>query len=656
MRVPSAKNYKRLSKAIFGGLILAAGIMLAVTELSVIGFWAASSVILALSVGTAGVAYRIHITRLEQKNRQMAEFNRVYLATIEALATAIDARDQLGVGHVRRTQSYAVGIGEMLGASDTEISALRTGALLHDVGKLAVPDHILNKPGRLTAAEMEKAKIYPSVGASILEKVGFEAPVIPTVKHLHERWDGDGYPEGLKGDKIPLTARILSVADAYDTMREPRPYRPAISRDKARQLMQENAGKQFDPAVVQMLLRNLGVLEQTAFTGGFAYAEDQQRTTGNDVFVEQIKLANREAFNLFELAREFSASVTLSETLELFAKRIGEFVPFDTCALYLFEPKTDVATAIHVEGDHSSALAFRRIKIGQGATGFALRSRQSVLNVDPDLDFTYAPTELLGQYSTLASVPLTFDGALLGAVTVYSSQLDEYAEEHVRLLETISRIGADAIGKSLVHDEARTHALTDPMTGLPNARCLQKQFENEVARAGRSETTFRLLMLDLDGFKSVNDSFGHTVGDEMLRGISQVIKGQLRDYDFLARYGGDEFVALIPETAPVDVNDLCRRIETAVAQFALPVKGGVARVGVSLGASGYPRHGDTFDQMIIAADKAMYERKLERKRRKTADGSPLVRAAATFDPPGEVRDDPFVIELDESHVMSSRVN
>ncbi|MGH9949531.1 MAG: HD-GYP domain-containing protein, partial [Pyrinomonadaceae bacterium] len=176
----------------------------------------------------AGIAaHSIHRRMLEQQTRLISEASRMHLATVEALATAIDARDQVGLGHVRRTQIYAVGLGTVMGLDESQIDALRTGALLHDIGKLAVPDHILNKPGPLTAAEMEKTKIHSSVGASILDKVGFSYPVVPTVKSHHEFWDGNGYPEGLKGESIPLTARILSIADAYDALREARPYRPA---------------------------------------------------------------------------------------------------------------------------------------------------------------------------------------------------------------------------------------------------------------------------------------------------------------------------------------------------------------------------------------------------------------------------------------------
>lgn len=207
-----------------------------------LNFGVAIGLVVLPTVIVANLSYRIHFQSLAVKTKEISESSRIHLATVDALATAIDARDQVGIGHVRRTQIYAVGIGELLGLNSDEIQALRTGSLLHDIGKLGVPDHILNKPGRLTSAEMEKMKIHSTVGASILEKVKFPYPVVSTVKYHHEMWDGTGYPEGLKKEEIPLTARILSVADAYDTLRGARPYRAAVSRDEARRFILNGSG------------------------------------------------------------------------------------------------------------------------------------------------------------------------------------------------------------------------------------------------------------------------------------------------------------------------------------------------------------------------------------------------------------------------------
>lgn len=638
--------------------VLVPGIWLAVNQFGPeVGFLLVPLAIISV------LAYRLHVNRLAAKTREVTEASRVHLATVEALATAIDARDQVGVGHVRRTQIYAVGLGRLLGLSESEIDALRTGALLHDIGKLAIPDHILNKPSGLTPAELEKTKIHPQVGALILEKVGFDTPVIPTIKYHHEYWNGKGYPEGLSKEQIPLTARILAVADAFDTIRGARPYRPALPREKARQIMQSEAGVRFDPTIVDTLLRNLKTLEAEIQAQGLLYSENSVNSRDNTKhnYVEQIKLANREVFSLYELAREFSSSVDLQTTLELFSSKIGDFVPFETCALYLLDHTKRSATAAHVEGENADLLRLRQMKVGQGATGFALKERKIVQNVDPDMDFQYSQTELTQLYLTMASVPLVADDELIGAVTIYSQELEQYGEEHIRLLETIARIAADAIAKSLKHDEATTHAMTDPMTGLPNARSLQRQFEKEVARANRGGKSFQVLMLDLDGFKAVNDTHGHKAGDAMLREISNVIREQLREYDFLARYGGDEFVALVPETEPGDVEELCQRIEKAVSEFRLTIGPGIyASVGVSLGASGYPQEGETFDQMIVVADRVMYERKMTRKRlamTNNVDVANRLKNTLSADFPnihttGSPSSDNLIVELDETHVLS----
>lgn len=621
----------------------------------------------------AHLAHRIHLRRLEQKTREIADASRVHLATVEALATAIDARDQVGVGHVRRTQIYAVGTGNALGLTDDELDALRAASLLHDIGKLAVPEHILNKPGRLTSAELEKTKIHANVGASILEKVGFPYPVVPTVRHHHECWDGSGYPNGLKGDEIPITARILSVADAFDALRGPRPFRAAISREDACNFLRSRAGTQFDPHVVNTFLRNLRQLEAEIEIHGFGYEADSY-TPGTAMaaeatYVQQIKRANQEVFSLYEMARDFGASLNLEETLALLSSKIKEFVPYDTCLVYLLDEDGLGATAAHVEGRNGDALLGKHIPVGEGATGYVLKKRKPVENVDPSLDFAFSHPALCEHYVGMASAPLLAEDKLVGAISVFSGKMAVYEEEHLRLLETISRIAADAISKSMKHAASEIHAQTDPLTGLPNARGLQMQFEKEVGRARRANSSLQLLMLDLDGFKTVNDTFGHKAGDTMLREIGRIVKAELRDYDFLARYGGDEFVAIVPEMDSSDVIELCSRIEAAVGEYAASFEGALATVGVSVGSACFPTQGESFEQLLIAADKAMYRTKAFHKQRlvrlvENSNSSGLhemeqpIQAYVVDGPPVEEfpkrpvsLDNDLVVELDESHIV-----
>jgi diguanylate cyclase (GGDEF)-like protein len=353
-------------------------------------------------------------------------------------------------------------------------------------------------------------------------------------------------------------------------------------------------------------------------------------------------------------------------------------MPYDACAVFLLDDTREFATATHVAGPSAALLAGKRLRVGEGATGYALKKNKSVENVDPALDLLFSAPDGELEFKTMISRPLVADDKVIGAVSLYSGKVDLYQDEHIRLLETVSKIAADAIAKSQLHAEAATHAMTDPITGLPNARALHLEFDKEVKRAARSDSSFQLLMLDLDGFKAVNDNFGHKVGDRLLTSLGGVIRKELRDYDFLARYAGDEFVALIPDTDRDAVKELCRRIQAAVDEFGIEIaQGEVAKVGVSIGAAEFPSHGESFDQLIISADKAMYTEKARRKLRKavpadTVDVDALLAPTPTAEEyvptssmaPGEVPEDEMpalphvssemlVVELDETHVIAT---
>ena len=177
----------------------------------------------------------------------------LHLATVEALALAIDAKDQTATSHIRRVQVYAAGIAQAMGMAEPEVQGLRTAALLHDIGKLAVPEHILSKPGPLTQEEFQRMQVHPQVGAEIIAHVPFPYPVAPIIQSHHERWDGKGYPSGLSGEAIPFGARILAAVDYFDALSSDRPFHKALSRDEALEQIKQEAGKALDPAVVETL-------------------------------------------------------------------------------------------------------------------------------------------------------------------------------------------------------------------------------------------------------------------------------------------------------------------------------------------------------------------------------------------------------------------
>ncbi len=315
----------------------------------------------------------------------------LHLRAVESLAIAIDAKDQTTHGHVRRTQVYALELGKLLNVGADELEALRAGALLHDVGNLAVPEYILNKPGRLTAAEFEKMKVHTSVGGDIVNRVGFPYPVEDVVRFHHERWDGTGYPRGLKGESIPLVARIVSAVDFYDSMRCDRPYRVGRTREESLALLRRMAGKSFDPVVVEMFATHVDEFDallspedlreqvQAGETPAALVASDA--TTGAAVSHDgadgfrSIARAQREVAALHELAQIIGTSLSLQDTAALVAARLRAIVPFDSCAIYILDERSGKAEPVYAVGEWAEFFGSRGISVGEGITGWVDRQR-----------------------------------------------------------------------------------------------------------------------------------------------------------------------------------------------------------------------------------------------------------------------------------------
>jgi diguanylate cyclase (GGDEF)-like protein len=339
----------------------------------------------------------------------------------------------------------------------------------------------------------------------------------------------------------------------------------------------------------------------------------QSREQGCYIAYDQIKTAHSEGYALYEIAQTFGSSLQINATLASLVEKVGHLVPLDTCAVYLYDELKGFATVAHVMGQHSEIIKSRCIAPGEGATGFALANRRPVNQLDPALDFVGC--DLPGvKYRAMAALPLFKDDVLIGALSVYSTELEQYTDDHLRMLETVTRLASDALANAMQHAETESNALTDPLTGLPNPRSMSRRFEQEAARARRTNRPFQVVMLDLDDFKLVNDTYGHKMGDKMLREVARIIQEQLREYDFLARYAGDEFVAIVQEVENCQVDDLRSRIEAAVSRFSMHVRGDQrARVGISVGTATFDTDGDTLDQLLIHADQAMYRVKSDHK-------------------------------------------
>ncbi len=587
-----------------------------------------------------------------EKTRHIQEMADLHMNTIESLAIAIDAKDQTTHGHVRRTQIYAMELGRILGVSASELDALRAGALLHDVGKLAVPEYILNKPGKLTAAEFDKMKIHTVVGGDIIKRVNFPYPVEDIVRFHHEKWDGTGYPKGLRAEQIPLVARIISVVDFYDATRCDRPYRVGMKREDSLALLRRMAGSSFDPSVVDKfcdqidyfdsLIAAQDIREQVASeeNKGMANARPDAGLASDvlgapdDVSgFRSIAEAQREVFALHEIAQTIGSSLNLQDTVTLVSSKLRAIVPFDTCIISIVDDKSGKALAAHVAGEHAEAFVRRRITIGEGITGWVIANARSMCNTSPELDLVGVPEEIASNIRGVLVSPLIREDGAFGAITLYSANRASYTMEQVRLLESVCQHASSALNNALMFEKTKESALTDPLTDLPNARALHLMLEQRIAECQRlNREPLTVLSLDLDEFRKINNAHGHGIGDRVLATVAEVVKKQLRQMDVLARYAGDEFVAIMPMASTDVAGMVAERIRTAVESYKFPVRTGkTMQIGVSIGIGCFPGDGETSDLLLMTADRNMQRDKHARKLAPTASSISAAHTIASID-------------------------
>ncbi len=570
-----------------------------------------------------------------EKRRHIEEMATIHMNTIESLAIAIDAKDQTTHGHVRRTQIYARQMGNLFSVTEPELRALVAGALLHDIGKLAVPEYILNKPGKLTEAEFAKMKIHPVVGGDILRRVNFPYPVEDIVRYHHEKWDGSGYPKGLKGEGIPLVARIISVVDFYDATRCDRPYRKGMKREDSLALLEGMAGTAFDPRVVRKFVEHVlefdalidaeDIREQVNESPSVDYVTNTKPDAGlaSDVLgspydtsgFRSITQAQREVFALHEIAQTIGSSLSINDTVTLVTNKLRAIVPFDTCVIFVVDEKSGKAVAAHVDGQHAELFARRRINIGDGITGWVIANARSMCNASPELDLVGMAEDVSKQYRGVLVSPLLREDGAFGAITLLSKKLTSYTTEHVRLLESVCQHASTALNNALTFEKTKESALVDPLTELPNARAFYMMLEQRIAEGQRmNREELALISMDIDDFKRINDEYGHAIGDRVLASVAGVIRSELRQMDILTRYAGDEFVAIMPMASTQMALAVGERIRKAVEVQKFAVRTGkTVKIRFSLGVSCFPTDGETTEELLTAAARKMQRDKHGRK-------------------------------------------
>ncbi len=581
-------------------------------------------------------SYRLYLGKLDDEKRHVEEMANLHLRTIEALALAIEAKDHTTHDHLQRVRVYAIEVAKELGVEGPDMEALHAAALLHDIGKLAVPEHIISKPGRLTPEEFEKMKIHPVVGAEILERVRFPYPVVPIVRAHHEKFDGSGYPFGLKGKQIPIGARILTAVDYLDALASDRQYRRALPLDEAMKRLVEESGKSFDPEVVTILQKRFRQLEKRV-QAQFANEEEWQLSTDlkiergtapaagfekatvrsgaeDTAFLSSIAAARQEAQTLFELSQDLGASLSLGETLSVFSVKLRLLVPYDAIAIYL--RRNNELIPEYVNGDNFRLFSSLRIPVGQGLSGWVAQNKKPIVNGNPSVEPGYLNDP--AKFSTLRSalaIPLEGVSGVIGVLALYRGERDAFTSDHLRILLAVSSKMALSIENALKYEQAESSATTDYLTGLPNARSLFLQLDRELARCKRDSSSLVVMVGDMDGFKQINDRFGHLEGNRVLRLFAQALKESCREYDYVARMGGDEFVVVAPGL-PADVAakraDQLRELakQAGVEVCAEDI------LSLSVGTAMYPEDGQDAEELLAEADRRMYLEKQQQPARK----------------------------------------
>jgi len=597
-------------------------------------------------------SYRLYLGKLEDEKRHVEEMANLHLRTIEALALAIEAKDHTTHEHLQRVRVYAIEVGKELGVTGPELEALHAAALLHDIGKLAVPEHIISKPGRLTPEEFEKMKIHTLVGAEILERVRFPYPVVPIVRAHHEKWDGSGYPVGLRGAEIPIGARILSAVDYLDALASDRQYRRALPLKEVMQKLNAESGKSFDPKVVEVLHRRYEHLEEMAIAksvedpnaplstsikierglepaAGFEKARAQDYAGRENTFLSSIAAARQEAQALFELSQDLGASLSLGETLSVFSVKLKPMVPYDAIAIYVRREEELVPE--FVNGDNYRLFSSLRIPVGQGLSGWVAQNRKPIINGNPSVEPGYLndPTKFSTLRSALA-VPLEGVTGVIGVLALYRAERDGFTSDHLRILLAVSGKMALAIENALKYQQAENSATTDYLTGLPNARSLFLQLDRELARCKRDNTSLTVMVSDMDGFKQINDRFGHLEGNRVLRLFAQALKDSCREYDYVARMGGDEFVVIAPGLGADAAGKRAENMR-ALARHAGQEVCTEEILSLSVGRAVFPDDGNDAEQLLSEADRRMYVEKQKQLAYKDRRAHPRLKCRVTIE-------------------------
>lgn len=571
----------------------------------------------ALLVGFVWGWTKLNIKRAVEAEKHLEEQEKLYVRTVESLALAVDAKDQTTYGHIRRVRAYAMGLAKLCGIKDPseELRAIETGSLLHDIGKLAIDDYILNKPGRLSKREFEKIKMHTTAGDEILQQIRFPFPVAKFVRYHHEQWDGLGYPDGLKGEEIPLGARILAVSDAYDAIRFSRPYKPSIGTDESVELLRAQGGTIYDPNLVRLFLDNVEELEKTAqkesdnvpelsFRKSFETVDQALLTEDGTSAPSPAKPSDfrAELIHFAELCNIIAGPIDLNDILMIVSRRIEQLVPFTTCVFYIDDEK-DYVKAISASGRFSEILQGHSIHMGKGISGWVAAYKRPMVNTNPALDFQGISYDLSFLADALV-VPILFEDESLGAISLYAHEPNFYTQEHLNTLQILSGFLAPLMSKAINIETSTSENFIDPDTQIHRIAYLAAMGPQAISFSEKNHSPLSLVFLEVRNLYQIIRLYGADVGKSILRKISDSIKPELRETDIIVRYGHQGFVVLLPGVREDQALHCVQRLKRQIkGGLSTALSGHSLLIDYRAGVASYPKDGTTVFALLQSAQE-----------------------------------------------------
>jgi diguanylate cyclase (GGDEF)-like protein/putative nucleotidyltransferase with HDIG domain len=560
----------------------------------------------------AWAIHRMHADRRETTHRHTESMIALRREVTRALARTMEERDASIQDRLRRVHRLCLGVAKSFSMSDAELETLASAALLHDIGKVSVPESILTKPGRLTPHEMRQVERHPAVGAEIVQALPFRQSLAPVIRYHHERWDGRGYPDGLNREEIPLGARILATVDCYDALTTDRPYRKALTHREAATFLSRESGQMFDPDVVDALLDYLEAREPASVAEPREVG-DSQIDDGSIVDrapTGSLAVAQRELETLYDISRAMGYGLNLEEFLTLAGCRLSSLVPYQSLVVFFPDEDAGLLRAHFAMGWAADKLRLMTIPLGERLSGWAATQRRPVIGRDhvtpverdgsrSDLEDWDDDPHVACLKATLAA-PMVAETGLVGVITLYDRIDRGFTSDDQRLLVRVAGCVAQVASQECEGTTVAHTSLTDPLTGVPNARFLWLESAHRMTEDGSG---FGLVAFRVSGLDGVGAGTGNASVDRMLCEAARRFAAGCRRSETLVRFGQDLFVVL----TPVHVSgELIRRWHDLAAEVERPLVDegdrAVHQLRITAAHASYPEDGEGLEALLEALD------------------------------------------------------